>query len=258
MFNCCFYYRISFTFSLVRSLRLAKLVGFSSPPPPPPLSLPPSPLPTAVHSVFLFSLSLSLSLFFCFCFYDFVLASVTCCLSTPALLPANIFRRFPSRFSAWAAAAARHVCVCLFYRKLNNCASYKLIMQQLHFVMLLSLVVVVADFIKYLLPTTALSVFEIVLHPYTQFPAFIATASALIRSFMTTQVRVQFASVSKSLSSLRPSRSRSHSHSQTCTATDLATAGFPPFPLAACHAHNAWHTKHASCGSISFNILRAC
>lgn len=171
MFNCCFYYRISFTFSLVRSLRLAKLVGFSSPPPP--LSLRPFTLPTVVHSVFPFSLSLFLSLFFCFCFYDFVLASVTCCLSTPALLPAHIFHRFPSRFSAWAAAAARHVCVCLFYRKLNNCASYKLIMQQLHFVMLLSLVVVVADFIKYLLPTTALSVFEIVLHPYTQFPSFL-------------------------------------------------------------------------------------
>lgn len=110
VFNCCFYYRISFTFSLVRSLRLAKLVGFSSPPPP--LFLPPYPLPTVVHSVFPFSLSLFLSLFFCFCFYDFVLASVTCCLSTPALLPAHIFRRFPLRFSAWAAAAARHVCVC--------------------------------------------------------------------------------------------------------------------------------------------------
>lgn len=62
VFNCCFYYRISFTFSLVRSLRLAKLVGFSSPPPP--LFLPPSPLPTVVHSVFPFSLSLSLFPFF--------------------------------------------------------------------------------------------------------------------------------------------------------------------------------------------------
>lgn len=66
VFNCCFYYRISFTFSLVRSLRLAKLVGFSSPPPP--LSLPPYPLPTVVHSVFPFSLSLFLSLFFAFVF----------------------------------------------------------------------------------------------------------------------------------------------------------------------------------------------
>lgn len=74
----------------------------------------PSPLPTAHCCPFgfpVFSLSLSFP-FFCFCFYDFVLASVTCCLSTPALLPAHIFRRFPSRFSAWAAAAARHVCVC--------------------------------------------------------------------------------------------------------------------------------------------------
>lgn len=33
VFNCCFYYRISFTFSLVRSLRLGKLVGFSFPSP---------------------------------------------------------------------------------------------------------------------------------------------------------------------------------------------------------------------------------
>lgn len=83
------------------------------------LSLPsPTTFPSPFHCPLLsirFScfLSLFLSLFFCFCFYDFVLASVTCCLSTPALLPAHIFRRFPSRFSAWAAAAARHVCVWL-------------------------------------------------------------------------------------------------------------------------------------------------
>lgn len=70
----------------------------------------PFPFPLSIRFSGLFPLSFP-PLFFCFCFYDFVLASVTCCLSPPPLLPAHIFRTFPSRFSAWAAATARHVCV---------------------------------------------------------------------------------------------------------------------------------------------------
>lgn len=130
VFNCCFYYRISFTFSLVRSLRLGKLVGFSFP----------SPFPCP-FGFLVCSPSLFLLYFFAFVFmilrWQALHAAYLPLLYSLRTFSVHFLHDFPHEQQQQPGMCVC-VCVCLFYRVLNNCASYKLIMQQLHFVMLLS------------------------------------------------------------------------------------------------------------------------
>lgn len=99
--------------------------------------------------------------------------------------------------------------------------------------MLLSLVVVgiVADFIKYLLPTTALSVFEIVLHPYTQFPSFLRPYSLFYDNTSPCPVRIRVEILVQSPSeSESQSQSESPCHRPVQRLTSLLLASLPSLP----------------------------